>query len=147
MNINIENYVSDEEIKEAVLSAVKEKVYSMDEDNIKRIYTNACYKAVADYSNEIIEEKGLDFSIENKVKELIDNLESFTVFYRDNYGSGRSSKAYELTQKIVEEEKEALREVIKSKLNKAYSNHMANNDLAQMMSDAVFEIFSIKKSS
>lgn len=146
MNINIENYVSDEEIKEAVLSAVKEKVCSMSEKDIERVYTNACYKAVIKYSDEIIKEKGLEFSIEEQVKEIISGLSSYSVFYRGD-GFNGSNRAYDLTQQIVEEEKHLLREVIKNKLNEAYSNHEASNDLARLMSDAVYDIFNIKKSS
>ena len=135
--------MSDEEIKEAILSAVKEKVYNMTERDIERIYSNTCYKAVTEYSNEIIKEKGIEFSVESKVKEIIDNLSSFTVFYRgDSYN--RNSDAYELTQRIVLEEQNMLREVIKNKLNDAYLKHDAENDIAQIMSEAVFEMFSIK---
>ena len=144
MEINIMDYVSESEIKESILSAVKEKVYNMKSEDIQRIYTNACYTAVTQYSNEIIKEKGLDFSIEEKVKEIIRNLSAFTVFYHGTYGD-KNSEAFNLTQQIVKEEKEALREVIKENLHKAYSAHEASTDLAQLMADSVFDIFSIKK--
>ncbi|EAD4905050.1 hypothetical protein EPB48_13565, partial [Listeria monocytogenes] len=88
--------------------------------------------------------RGLEFSVENKVRELIENLSAFTVFYHDKFAPHENSKAYNLTQRIVEEEKDLLRETIKQLITKAYSEAKADMDIADLMSAYVRELFTVE---
>lgn len=55
-----------------------------------------------------------------------------------------NSKAYNLTQRIVEEEKDLLRETIKQLITKAYSEAKADMDIADLMSAYVRELFTLE---
>lgn len=142
MEINIMDYVSEDEIKRTILASVENKVREMKESDLERIYTNACYHAVTEASDRLIQEKGLEFSLESKVKKVIEDLSSFTVFYQGNYPGGRNSKAYNLMQSIVEEEKDLLRSKVKELISKAYKERAADLDVAELMSEYVHELFS-----
>ncbi|CBY75876.1 TPA: hypothetical protein ACJUFH_002641 [Listeria monocytogenes] len=144
MEINIMDYVSEDDIKNTILEAVTSKVRNMQDKHLKIIYTNACYSAVTKVTDEIIEERGLEFSVENKVRELIENLSAFTVFYHDKFAPHENSKAYNLTQRIVEEEKDLLRETIKQLITKAYSEAKVDMDIADLMSAYVRELFTVE---
>ncbi|MBC2143690.1 hypothetical protein HCA83_00480 [Listeria innocua] len=144
MEINLMDYVSEADIKQTILEAVRSKVYNMQEKDIERIYTNACYSAVTKLTDEIIEEKGLEFSIENKVRELIENLSTFNVFYHDSTHHFKNSEAFNLTQRIVKEEKDLLRKTVKQHIANAYSEAEASADIADLMSEYVRDLFTVE---
>lgn len=75
LTINIEDYITPEEIKSVAMEAVRDSImrtYSRDEYNISRLITNLSYefifKAVSDAIGEDAQTK-----ISNKVKELLED--------------------------------------------------------------------------
>lgn len=137
--IDIMDYVSSEEIKEAVLEAVQQKVACLGEQDIARIYTNSVYNAITQYTEELIAEKGMEFSVEEKVKEIISNLSAYTVFNNDVYE--RPNANMQLLNSIVTEEKGNIRKRVKEAIESAYNIKNAEDDIAQIMSDCVYDLF------
>ena len=75
LTINIEDYVTPEEIKSLAMEAVRDSImrmYSRDEYNISRLITNLSYEFIFKAVSEAIGEDA-QVKISNKVKELLED--------------------------------------------------------------------------
>jgi len=145
MEINIFDYVTEEDIRQEILSGIRYTAMNMSEKDFERVMTNAFYGTVSNIANEIFEERGFKEEMENKIKEIINGLSAYNVF-RDKDGfNNYKSKSQILLDQIVEEQKEILKDRVTETFDVAYRGYKANQDIAQILSDHVYEIFSIKK--
>lgn len=145
MEINIFDYVTEEEIKQEILSGIGYKARSMSEQDFKRVMSNAFYGTVSDIANEIFEERGFKKEMEDEIKRIIKGLSAFNVFVDDNEWRNKKSKAQILLDQIVEEQKEVLKDRVTSVFDKAYSEYKVDQDIAQILSDHIYDMFSLKK--
>lgn len=145
MEINIFDYVTEEEIKEEILSGIRFKATNMSEEDFKRVMTNAFYETVRNIANEIFEERGFKEEMESKIEEIIDGLSAYNVFVDTDRWNKHKSKAQILLDQIVEDQKDILKDKVTKTFDAAYRGYLANQDIAQILSDHVYNIFSIKK--
>lgn len=145
MEINIFDYVTEEEIKEEILSGIRFKATNMSEEDFKRVMTNAFYETVRNIANEIFEERGFKEEMESKIEEIIDGLSAYNVFVDTDRWNKHKSKAQILLDQIVEDQKDILKDKVTKTFDTAYRGYVANQDIAQILSDHVYNIFSIKK--
>lgn len=141
MEINIFDYVTEEEIREEILSGIRRNAQNMTESDFTRIMTNSFYHSVRKLSEEVIEENGYEFDIKESIRKIIKELSSYTVFDLDD----SKNKNRILLEKIVSEEESLLREKVIATFDKAFSEYSASQDIAEILSNHVYEIFSIKK--
>lgn len=113
LTINIEDYITPEEIKSVAMEAVRDSImrtYSRDESNISRLITNLSYefifKAVSDAIGEDAQTK-----ISNKVKELLEDGGSirYELWRRKNAWERTESPAIPILHKAIKDNEGLIR--------------------------------------
>lgn len=145
MEINIFDYVTEDEIRQEILLGIGHKAINMSEQDFKRVMSNAFYGTVSDIANEIFEERGFKKEMEDEIKRIIKGLSAFDVFVDIDDWRSKKSKAQILLDQIVEEQKEVLKERVTSVFDKVYSEYKVEQDIAQILSDHIYDMFSLKK--
>ena len=144
MEIDIFGYVNKEEIRSEILLGIRYRAENMSEEDFKRVMSNAFYTTVSSIADEIVSEKGYEFDTRERIKEIIEDLSEWTVFRRPDAWE-KANKNYLLLEKIVDEEKEKLRKRVIETFDSAFSEYEARQDIAQILSDHIYDIFSIEK--
>lgn len=121
MDIKIEDYLSEEEIKEICKDALYQKIREdMRKLNVNDIIANISYAEVAAMVNTYVGED--DFckrEIPRKVREVIDGLSTFTVFQKADAWERKNSIAYD----IMQEECRNARPLIKAKVEQSINEY------------------------
>lgn len=121
MEIKIEDYLSDGEIKEIVQDELRGQIrdHFKNEENAKRLLINLSYRFVKEEIEKILPDFEQD--LVSKVVELLNDKSSvgFNLFDFDKYGSGRSKS---LGAKIIEQTIEENKQLIKNKVVEAIQN-------------------------
>lgn len=136
IRINIEDYLTPEEIKCECKEALRNAVYSQyhrNERELDRLLTNLSYHYVWDMVNNAID-GNLETVIKEKVTKIIDELSSYSVFRgKDNYGYAESKG-----HKIMEEEVERQREHIKLRIYEVIEQYDYQG-IKNRISDMIYE--------
>ena len=121
MDIKIEDYLNEEEIKEICKDALYQKIREdMRKLNVSDIIANISYAEVAAIVNTYVGED--DFckrEIPRKVREVIDGLSTFTVFQKADAWERKNSIAYD----IMQEECRNARPLIKAKVEQSINEY------------------------
>jgi len=121
MDIKIEDYLSEEEIKETCKEALYQKIREdMRKLNVNDIIANISYAEVAAMVNTYVGED--DFckrEIPRKVREVIDGLSAYTVFQKADAWEHKNSIAYD----IMQEECRASRPLIKARVEQIINEY------------------------
>ena len=121
MDIKIEDYLSEEEIKEICKEALYQKIREdMRKLNVNDIIANISYREVEAMVDTYVGED--DFckkEIPKKVRDVIEGLSSFTVFRKADVGERKNSIAYD----IMEEECRASRPLIKARVEQVINEY------------------------
>lgn len=135
ININIENYLTPEEIKNECKEAVRDAIYTQygkSENALNRLLINLSYCYVFNMIDEAVD-GNLETIIKEKIIEIINDLHSYHVFRSGDYGTPES-KGY----KIIEEEVEKQREHIKQKIYEIIEQYDFQG-LKNHISDMIYE--------
>ena len=118
MDINILEYLNENEIKEACVTALSDHVRSKfrSEAEIERIISNTTYRLIKQEVEKTISCSMEEMIIE-KTKAVIDELGSFTVFYKGGYGD-KPSKGYLLLEQAVIDNQPLINEAVKEQISK-----------------------------
>lgn len=125
MEIKILDYLDESEIKEIVVSELREqiKTHFKDEQNSKRLLSNLAYHFVQEEINKIV--PNYETELINKIAEMIKGKSlGFNMFDFDSYGNGLNKS---LGAKIVEQTILENRELIKNKI----INEIQNRDYSE----------------
>lgn len=121
MEINIKDYLSDDEIKDICQQELRLQVrnHFVNEEKAKRLLSNLAYHIVREEVNKIV--PNYEQELVEKVVSLIRDKGSvaFNLFDFDTFGSGRSKS---LGAKIVEQTVEENRQLIKDKVIESIQN-------------------------
>ena len=121
MDIKIEDYLSEEEIKEICKDALYQKIREdIRELNVNDIIANISYAEVAAMVDTYVGED--DFckkEIPKKVHRVIDELSTYTVFRKADSWERKNSIAYD----IMEEECRASRPLIKARVEQIINEY------------------------
>ena len=121
MDIKIEDYLSEEEIKEICKDALYQKIREdMRNLNVNDIIANVSYAEVAAMVDTYVGED--DFckkEIPKKVHRVIDELSTYTVFRKADAWERKNSIAYD----IMEEECRASRPLIKARVEQIINEY------------------------
>ena len=121
MDVKIEDYLDEQEIKEICKDALYQKIREdMRELNVKDIIANISYAEVAAMVDTYVGED--DFckkEIPKKVHRIIDELSTYTVFRKADAWERKNSIAYD----IMEEECRASRPLIKARVEQIINEY------------------------
>lgn len=100
MDINLQEYLSDAEMKVIVREAFEAKVKAelANEDSFKRILTNACYDMVWQKIDETSEVTIEEF-LPAKVEEIISDLSEFNLFRKPDAWSRETNTGYQILER------------------------------------------------
>lgn len=119
IEINIKDYLSEEEIKETcketVRNCIREKLNR--EGDIQRFLTNSSYHFVWTAVEELSSGNMKEIIIK-KIPEIINNLSSYSVFRSKNSWDEDESKGWTLLQKALSEAEPLIKERVCELINK-----------------------------
>lgn len=142
ITINVEDYVSQETIKEICEDAIKNcaREWARNEiaahKNITTLFANAAYKETARMLAKT--EPDFEEKIREKVRSVIEGLSSFTVFNFPSYYDSYKSEA----AKIVEDEVKKNEQFIREKTKEIIADHMNQKNFIEAVAEKVVEAIS-----
>lgn len=142
MEINIENYLSESEIKEIVIYELREQIkkHFDDENNAQRLLSNLSYQIVFDEIDKHV--PGCRELITKKTEEIIHEIGIYHVFRDKSYGS-EASLAHEIMEDVIRKNKDLINEKVKETIiSKDYSDEIWRKfeELGETFIDNIYEI-------
>ena len=133
MNININEYLNGEELKEIVIQEVRESIRRhLTEKETARIISNSAYYKAESILDNIVDEQQQE-AIVTKVNELINDVSSYNVF-RSNYLTGEpESTAAKIVEKTVINNENKIIETTNKIINRNLNEESYENLIDQMM--------------
>jgi hypothetical protein len=135
MELRIEDYLSEEEIreiaKEEVIRQVREAIRK---DDLDRIISNSAYKFIWKAVDEQIDDDLIDI-IKDKTIKIINELSNYCVFRQRDAWQNEDSKAYTYMQQAIEDNKEIIFNKVKE--------IMMDIDKEKIMSEAYDIIYQV----
>lgn len=119
MEINIKDYLNEEDIKEVC----KEEIRRLfrDEENAQRLLSNLSYTIVYDEIDKVIPNSRQ--IVIDKTLQVLNNIQSYSVFRDDQWG--KSSLAYRMMEETVINNRDLLDQKVKDAItNKDYSEEI-----------------------
>ena len=139
MEINIKDYLSDEEIKHIaegeVASAIRQRLNS--EKEVERILSNLSYRHVFDAIDKTLGTDAMRF-IEEKTLKEIKKLNDFHIF-RPGSVFEKKSEAYKHIDKAVEENAHIINEKVKESFETTTENQL--HEITDKLHDTIIEKF------
>lgn len=124
MEIKIENYLSESEIKQIVIDEVRLSIreHFVNETNAKRLLSNLSYEIVYDEVDKIVPNSRQ--LVYDTVVSVIKDIKNYSVFRDAAYG-GKKSLAYEIMEQAVRDNKDMINAKVKETIiNKDYSKEI-----------------------
>lgn len=124
MNINIKDYISEEEIKDIIGDEIRRSVrYHMNnEAELSRIITNISYKEL--WKQIELEVPNCETLLKQKTIEKIRNISDYDIFRRKDAYGAEDSLATKLIDECVKENKNIINDKVKN-----IFNELSNSDL------------------
>lgn len=147
LKIDVADYLSHNEIKEICIEQVKHEVakFFSNEENAQRLLSNLSYYIVFNEIDKVIpNSKDLVIS---KTEEILNNIQSYSVFRDSSYGS-KKSLAYELMENAIKNNAQLINEKVKETItNKDYSKEIWDKfeELAESFISNIYEITRLGK--
>ena len=141
IKINIEDYLSEEEIKEQCKDAIRSVIASQycDEVETKRLISNLSYEIVFDLISETINQDATELVRKNVLEVLGDkSAYRYLIFRRKDCISNTDSKACEILDEVVEGAKDVIKEKVLEAINKYDFGN--SSDICQRIEDCFAEI-------
>lgn len=124
IEINVEDYLSPEDIKQCARLAIIDQVKSIynRESDIQRLISNLSYQELFDQIEEVMGEGDIKPILAEKIRGIIDNFSSFHVFREADGWGGKQS----IGSRILNEEIEASRPRIKARIDQIIDEYPFN---------------------
>lgn len=124
IEINVEDYLSPDDIRECAERAVIEQVKSIynREADIQRLISNLSYQELFDQIEEVMGEGDIKPILVKKIIEVIKNFKSYEVFREADGWGGKQS----IGSRILHEEVEASRPRIRARIDKIIDEYPFN---------------------
>ena len=140
--IKVDDYLTEDEIKDIVIDEVRSNVRSRNEENLTRIIKNASHYWFHDIVSEVMGEN-FNEKIEQQVKEILSKVSSYTIIRDGSYGE-KPSKAYLLMQEYVEKHKSILENRVKEKIENLSEfdvlGYERREEIANSVSQAIYDV-------
>ena len=116
MEIKLEDYLSEEEIKDTLRQALRDKCESYIDGNFERVVSNAAYHVVWESVDEVIDGTFRQ-QLEENVQNIMKNFSEFNLFKKPDAWDREPNSAYKLLMDSVNNNKhlidERVQEVVK----------------------------------
>ena len=120
MEIDINKYLTEEDIKDIVADEVRSIVQSFlkvqDKNSIERIISNSAYGVIWCAVDKVYDGE-VDTLLKNRVIEIINNMTEFNVFRKPNAWDHSVNTPYDVLCNSVRQHSQQLDEVVKDKIN------------------------------
>ena len=140
--IKVDDYLTEDEIKDIVIDEVRSSVRSRNEENLTRIIKNASHYWFRDIVSEVMGEN-FNEKIEEQVKEILSKVSSYTIIRDGSYGE-KPSKVYLLIQEYVEKHKSILENRVKEKIENLSEfnilGYEGREEIANSVSQAIYDV-------
>jgi len=147
INVDVYDFASEEEIKEAVLTTLKGIVREnyQKEANFDRLLTNLSYSYLFKMVDEQID-GDLGEIIREKTKTAIGDLSAFSVFRRSDAWERKESKAYEIMQDEIVKSRPLIRGRIEQIINEYPFNELSGTEISYTIAESIMDkICEVKK--
>jgi len=135
MEINITDYLSENEIKNICIDHVKQMLSKGGE----RLITNMAYNAAWNILDQSLDEESIT-TIRNKTKEVVSDVQSYHIFRPKDVWNSEESPAYKTLKSAMVENDQLIRDMVKDSILKYdYESQIRNNPdmLAETLIDAL----------
>lgn len=137
MEINIEDYLSKDEIKEICKDYVKDLLYSRNENHKERVLMNMAYQAAFSIIDDCLDEEDKQL-IKEKVFKIINDPTSYSIFRKKDVWGMEDSEAYIEVKKAVEEYKPLINKLVKKAImEKDYISELDSNYIGECLIKAL----------
>jgi adenine-specific DNA methylase len=117
MEIKVEDYLSEKEIKQILTDAIKDKCSTYLENNFERMASNAAYYVIWKSVDEVID-GSFEEILKGKINKAMTNFNEFNIFQKPDAWSRETNSAYKLLMQSIADNKHLLddrvKEVIKT---------------------------------
>lgn len=140
MNIEIENYLSDDEIRQIVEEEFRNRIKSLfrTEKEITRIVTNlGYYNTFKIIENEVPNFKEL---IKEQTKKQCENISSYSVFRKKDAFESENSLAQDYLEEAVEENKEIINKRVVEIMNSIDNQDLAD-EICSLLEEKIMNLF------
>ena len=140
MNINIKDYVSEEEIKDIIGDEIRRSVrYHMNnEAELSRIITNISYEEL--WKQIELEVPNCEKILKEKTIEGIRNISDYDIFRRKDAYCAKDSLATKLIDECVKENKDIINDKVKNIFNEL-SNSDLKYDIQGILEEYIEKLF------
>lgn len=144
MEIDIKEYLSEDEIKEVAKNALRSQFISIlkKETDLKRIITNTSYDIVYRMVDDSLTED-INDNIADKVKNIISNLTSYNVFKKPDAWDSETNDAYKHLQKCIVENFPKIKDLVSAQIETETMKHLKDS-LSDYIVEAVQEMYKTK---
>lgn len=141
MEIDVSDYVSESEIRNAILDQVRTSTmfHLKDEKDIQRIITNESYELVYKLVDEYFDNK-LAETISKKVENIIDNMSTYNIFKEPNAWDREPNTAYKHLQKCIESQFPKIEKIVSDEIE-TETIQALKRDLKEYIIEAVQNLF------
>lgn len=140
MNIEIENYLSDDEIRQIVEEEFRNRIKSLfrTEKEITRIVTNlGYYNTFKIIENEVPNFKEL---IKEQTKKQCKNISSYSVFRKKDAFESENSLAQDYLEEAVKENKEIINKRVVEIMNSIDNQDLAD-EICSLLEEKIMNLF------
>ena len=123
MEINIQDYLTHDEIKEIAIEQVKGSLRQGGE----RLVNNLAYEVAFRIIDESLTDEMME-QVKNKVPEIIDGMSEFSIFRKPNAWERQSSDAWDTLQTAMKENRDSIKDKVKETIeNYNYESALTRN--------------------
>jgi hypothetical protein len=139
MSINIEDYLSDSEIKEMVKEELREQIkFSIKRSGVNTFISNIGYHNVFEIINEEI--PNYEEMVKEKTKEVINQLTSFSVFRKADLVDREDSLGQKYLEEAVTNNKELINNKVIEIINALKKQDIAD-EICSILEDKIYNLF------
>ena len=139
MEIDIENYLSDTEIKNIIIEEFRGEIQkSIRRNGVTTFIANLAYQNVFEEINK--EASNFENEIKEKTKEVIENLTSYSVFRKKDLVDNEDSLAQKYLEQSVENNKDIIENKVKDILNDLSKTDISY-EISSIIEDKIENLF------
>lgn len=147
MDIKLEDYLSEEEVKDTLRQALRDKCESYIEGNFERMVSNAAYFIVWESVDEVIDGT-FKQQLEENVQKQMKNFNEFNLFRKPDAWDREPNSAYKLLMDSVNNNKHLIEERVQEVIKGLQPREDWNIDLDYRIGDLIMtKLFSDENKS
>jgi len=145
IEINLDNYLSEEEKKEIVYNCFRNRVSEKLTYDAERILNNMAHHQAEKIVNELLTEGQKNF-IKEKTDKILSNFSENTVFYKSWYSREPHSIAYTIINDTVNQKRQEIIDRVVSLIENYDFNSRLDIDCVDILKDAIIKKLEKKES-